>query len=85
MKKHPIFSTKPFLKDTPMEGLHTRKVRFLAFMRTQKPDSMRSRRTRPSRAELLSSSDSVISTIGISFPRQNEDKAPGIAGSSVLG
>jgi hypothetical protein len=52
----------------PATLVATRKVRVRAFMRTQKPDNMRSRKMRPSRAWLFSSKDSVISTIGISFP-----------------
>ncbi len=70
---------------SPATLVATRKVRVLAFMRTQKPESMRSRSMRPSLTELFTNRASVISTIGISFPWQNEDNAPGIAGSSALG
>jgi hypothetical protein len=51
-----------------------RKVRLRAFRRTPKPLSTRSRRMRPSVAVTLSSSDSLIITIDIIPPGQNEDK-----------
>lgn len=42
---------------------------------TQKPDSTRLRRIRPSVAMEHNSRDSLISTIGINSPWQNEDKS----------
>lgn len=56
----------------------TRNVFFRAFMRTQKPLSIRSRNRLPSASLLRISSASVIITIAINFPYwQNEDQSLG--------
>jgi len=63
----------------------TGKLRFLAFMRTQNPHRTRSRRTLPSVTGQRSNKDSLISTIGTSFPWANRGQNPHKTDASMPG
>jgi len=60
----------------PATLVATLKVTLRGFKRTQKPQSMRSRRMRPSRTVARRSKDSLISTIATSFSQAKRGQIP---------